>query len=150
MVLRYFKKLFFPDAAPPADPDKAPPPVATAGPAHHDPRIVRRPIPIERIDPDVVKIIHRLKRYGHTAYIVGGGVRDLLLARTPKDFDIGTSAQPEDVKRLFRNCRIIGRRFRLAQIFFQSKIIEVATFRANLPVEDAENSDLLIKSDNVF
>ncbi len=151
MVLRYIKKLFFPDAAPSPDPDKAPPPVATAGSAHHDPRIVRRPIPIERIDPDVVKIIHRLKRYGHTAHIVGGGVRDLLLARTPKDFDIGTSAQPEDVKRLFRNCRIIGRRFRLAHIFFQSKIIEVATFRANLPVEDAEGSaDLLIKSDNVF
>src|SRR5262249_13682609 len=67
----------------------------------------------------------------HTAYIVGGGVRDLLLERTPKDFDIGTSARPNEVRKLFRNCRIIGRRFRLAHIYFHDKIIEVATFRSN-------------------
>src|SRR2546430_334623 len=72
-------------------------------------------------------------RRGNTAYIVGGGVRDLLLHRTPKDFDIGTSARPNEMRKLFRNCRIIGRRFRLAHIYFHDKIIEVATFRSNQP-----------------
>jgi poly(A) polymerase len=83
-----------------------------------------------RIDPDAVKVLKRLTRHGYTAYLVGGGVRDLLLSRSPKDFDIATSARPNEVRRLFRNCRIIGRRFRLAHILFGAgKIIEVATFR---------------------
>jgi poly(A) polymerase len=94
------------------------------------PQVYRDLIAPERIDPDAVKVLKRLTRHGHTAYLVGGGVRDLLHGRSPKDFDIGTSARPNDVRRLFRNCRIIGRRFRLAHILFGAgKIIEVATFR---------------------
>jgi len=91
----------------------------------------RRPLPQERIDPDALRIISRLKRNGHDAYLVGGCVRDLLLGRTPKDFDVATSATPEEIRSLFRNSRIIGRRFRLAHIFFGPKIIETATFRSN-------------------
>jgi len=85
------------------------------------------------IDPDALKIAYRLIRRGFVAYLVGGGVRDLLLRRTPKDFDIGTTAKPNEIKALFRNCRIIGKRFRLAHIFFKGpKIIEVATFRRSV------------------
>src|SRR6266478_9432397 len=85
----------------------------------------------DQIDPDAAKVVQRLRRYDHAAYLVGGCVRDLLLGRKPKDFDVVTSATPPEIKRLFRNCRIIGRRFRLAHIFFGSKIIETSTFRAN-------------------
>jgi poly(A) polymerase len=108
-------------------------------------------IPKEHIDPDADKILRRLVRRGHTAYLVGGCVRDLLLGRTPKDFDVATSATPNEIKDLFRNCRIIGRRFRLAHIFFGQKIIETSTFRTN-PREGAtgEEEELLIKRDNVF
>lgn len=83
------------------------------------------------IDPDALKVLYRLHGLGYTAYLVGGGVRDLLLGRTPKDFDVGTSATPSEVKRAFRNCFLIGRRFRLAQIRFSGKVIETATFRQN-------------------
>ena len=89
----------------------------------------------QRIDPDALKVLYRLRKFNHTAYLVGGGVRDLLLERRPKDFDIGTSAHPHEVKRIFRNCWIIGRRFRLAHIRFGNKTIEVATFRRQVPVE---------------
>jgi poly(A) polymerase len=89
------------------------------------------------IDPDALKVTSRLQELGFTAYLVGGGVRDLLLGRRPKDFDIGTSAQPHAIKRAFRNCWIIGRRFRLAHVKFGSKTIEVATFRRNVRA-DAE------------
>ena len=82
-----------------------------------------------QIDPEALKVLYRLRQFGHAAYLVGGSVRDLLLGRPPKDFDIGTSAHPYQVKRLFRNCWIIGRRFRLAHIKFGAKTIEVATFR---------------------
>lgn len=83
------------------------------------------------LDQDAVRIIGRLQKSGFEAYIVGGAVRDLILGKTPKDFDIATSAEPNQIKRLFRNCRIIGKRFRLAHIFFHDgKIIEVATFRS--------------------
>src|SRR2546427_11967563 len=81
------------------------------------------------IDPDALKVLYRLRQFDHVAYLVGGSVRDLLLGRRPKDFDIGTSAHPYQVKKLFRNCWIIGRRFRLAHVRFGSKVIEVATFR---------------------
>ena len=81
------------------------------------------------VDPDALKVLYRLQHAGHIAYLVGGGVRDLLLGRRPKDFDIGTSAHPGQVKKLFRNCWIIGRRFRLAHVKFGTKVIEVATFR---------------------
>lgn len=115
------------------------------------PRVEHRPIPESDLDPDAVKIIRRLTRFDHTAYLVGGCVRDLLLDRRPKDFDIGTSATPRQVKRLFRNSRIIGRRFRLAHIYFHGgKIIEVATFRGLEHDGESEGGDLLIRDDNVF
>jgi poly(A) polymerase len=94
------------------------------------PAIYPHHFPTEHVDADAVKVIRRLLRYGHRAYLVGGSVRDLLLDRRPKDFDVATSAQPHEVRRLFRNCRVIGRRFRLAHILFAGgKVIEVATFR---------------------
>src|SRR3979409_1683972 len=85
------------------------------------------------IDPDALKVLYRLRQFDHVAYLVGGSVRDLLLGRRPKDFAIGTSAHPYQVKKLFRNCWIIGRRFRLAHVKFGAKVIEVATFRRQLP-----------------
>src|SRR6187401_3636497 len=88
------------------------------------------------IDPDALKVLYRLHEHGYTAYLVGGSVRDLLLGRRPKDFDIGTSAHPHEVKRMFRNCWIIGRRFRLAHVKFGTKTIEVATFRRLLSEEE--------------
>ncbi|MBI4866415.1 MAG: polynucleotide adenylyltransferase PcnB [Candidatus Wallbacteria bacterium] len=108
-------------------------------------------IPHDRIDPDALKVIHRLTRHGFLAYLVGGCVRDLLLSFTPKDFDVATSAWPGEVRDLFRNCRIIGRRFRLAHILFSGKFIEVSTFRGSAAEPDAaEGEDLLIREDNVF
>src|SRR5258708_34256054 len=81
-------------------------------------RLVRHDVVFEedRIDPDAAKVVRRLERAGYQAYLVGGCVRDLLLGGKPKDFDVATSARPEDCRSLFRNCRIIGRRFRLAHI----------------------------------
>lgn len=116
------------------------------------------------IDPDALKVLYRLHQFNYTAYLVGGSVRDLLLGRRPKDFDIGTSAHPYQIKKLFRNCWIIGRRFRLAHVRFGAKTIEVATFRRHIPPgtenEPAEpaipvdapegDPDLLIRHDNTF
>ncbi len=113
-------------------------------------RILPRPehnVSRKNIDPDALKVLYRLKNHGYTAYLVGGGVRDLLLERTPKDFDISTSAHPHAVKRLFRNCFIIGRRFRLCHVRFGRKAIEVATFRKQAPVAD---DDGLVRRDNTF
>jgi poly(A) polymerase len=90
------------------------------------------------IDPDALKVLYRLHEHGFIAYLVGGSVRDLLLERRPKDFDIGTSAQPHQIKKLFRNCWIIGRRFRLAHVKFGPKTIEVATFRRQVPAADVD------------
>jgi len=128
------------------------------------------------LDPDALKVIARLRQHGHQAYLVGGCVRDLLLGQKPKDFDVATSAHPGEVRAIFRNSRLIGRRFRLAHIYFKGgKVIEVSTFRAN-PIELEETSptadpapenaelsaqsdaepdseaaaDLLITEDNVF
>src|SRR4029078_2212602 len=97
-----------------------------------EPRIVPReehPISRRDIDPDALKVLYRLRQGEHTAYLVGGSVRDLLLGRRPKDFDIGPSGYTYQDKKLFRNCWIIGRRFRLAHVKFGQKVIEVATFR---------------------
>jgi poly(A) polymerase len=88
------------------------------------------------VDPDALKVLYRLHEHHYVAYLVGGSVRDLLLQRRPKDFDIGTSAHPHQVKKMFRNCWIIGRRFRLAHVKFGTKTIEVATFRRHVPVSE--------------
>ena len=131
-----------------------------------EPRIVPRaehPLSRRDVDPDALKVLYRLRQGDHVAYLVGGSVRDLLLSRRPKDFDIGTSAHPHHVKKLFRNCWIIGRRFRLAHVKFGTKVIEVATFRRQLapgeevvadgvPAPDPSTSDgkRLIHHDNTF
>jgi poly(A) polymerase len=94
-----------------------------------------------QVDPDALKVLYRLHQNGFLAYLVGGSVRDLLLGRRPKDFDIGTSAHPYQVKRLFRNCWIIGRRFRLAHVKFGPKTVEVATFRRQLSAEELAAAD---------
>lgn len=83
------------------------------------------------ISPNALRVLYRLRDAGFGAYLVGGAVRDLLVGGHPKDFDVATNATPEEVKQLFRNCRLIGRRFRLAHVVFGREIIEVATFRAN-------------------
>lgn len=95
----------------------------------------------DRVDPHAIQVIQRLREAGHAAYLVGGGVRDLLLNKRPKDFDISTSASPEQIKRIFRNCILIGRRFRLAHVRFGSKVIEVSTFRAG----DIESTELIVR-----
>ena len=111
-----------------------------------DPKIVPRPEHVlsrKLIDPEALKVLYRLNQSNYTAYLVGGSVRDLLLGRKPKDFDIGTSAQPYEVKKLFRNCWIIGRRFRLAHVRFGEKTIEVATFRRQVSAEEAASDSPL-------
>jgi poly(A) polymerase len=121
----------------------------------------------KQIDPDALKVLYRLHQSNYIAYLVGGSVRDLLLGRRPKDFDIGTSAHPYQIKKLFRNCWIIGRRFRLAHVRFGTKTIEVATFRrpvtqdelaapdepqpeTAMRAEGDESSDRLVHRDNTF
>ena len=91
------------------------------------------------ISPNALKVLYRLKEAGYQGFLVGGAVRDLLLGIVPKDFDVATNALPEEVRRLFRNCRLIGRRFRLAHVHFGSEIIEVATFRAAVAPEREES-----------
>ncbi len=120
--------------------------------AGSSPEIVEHRIPRADLDVDAVKIVQRLTRYRYTAYLVGGCVRDLLLGLKPKDFDIATSATPRQVKRLFRNSRVIGRRFRLAHVYFRNgKIIEVATFRSrDEDADDGEDGDVMIRDDNRF
>ncbi len=116
------------------------------------PRILERaehPVSRRDIDPNVLKVLYRLGAAGHQAYLVGGGVRDLMLGRRPKDFDIATSAHPHEVRQLFRNSRLIGRRFRLVHVFFGSQNIEVATFRRTSE-EEPTAEDPLIQRDNTF
>jgi poly(A) polymerase len=120
------------------------------------PRVLQRsehPISRQAIHPDALKVLYRLSNAGHKAYLVGGSVRDLMLGRTPKDFDIATDAKPQEVRRLFRNSRIIGRRFRLVHILFRGHVVEVATFRGAPQPDEQESGaadDLLITSDNTF
>jgi poly(A) polymerase len=137
-------------------------PSSTAKDAH----IYDVDIDIHAIDADAVKVLKRLREYGYEAYLVGGGVRDLLLGRKPKDFDIATDARPRDIRSTFRNCRIVGRRFRLGHVVFaNNKIIEVATFRrdprddvwtdseengAASSAEDTSQHDILIRHDNAY
>jgi poly(A) polymerase len=94
------------------------------------------------ISPNALKVLYRLKDAGYQGFLVGGAVRDLLLGITPKDFDVATNALPEEVRRLFRNCRLIGRRFRLAHVHFGNEIIEVATFRAAAAPEREDVEEL--------
>jgi poly(A) polymerase len=107
----------------------------------HLPRIIPRadhPISRQQISPNALKVLYRLRSAGFIAWLVGGCVRDILIGRQPKDFDVVTDATPGQVKRLFRNCRIIGRRFRLAHLHFGDELVEVATFRSQgLDEEDS-------------
>src|SRR5687767_5518013 len=108
-----------------------------------NPLIVPRdehPISRANISSSALKVLYRLKEAGYQAFLVGGAVRDLLLGMIPKDFDIATNAHPDQVKQLFRNCRLIGRRFHLAHVRFGYEIIEVATFRAAHTTMDEDNS----------
>ncbi len=115
------------------------------------PRVIPRAehtVSRSHISPNALRVLYRLKDGGFQGFLVGGCVRDLLLGMEPKDFDVATDALPEQVKRLFRNCRLVGRRFRLAHVFFGQEIIEVATFRAATapsqgeePLADADPED---------
>jgi poly(A) polymerase len=119
-------------------------------PGNVAPRILARPAHVisrKNIDAEALKVLYRLKNHGFVAYLVGGGVRDLLLRRRPKDFDVGTSAHPQQVRKLFRNSFAVGRRFRLVHVRFGRKVVEVSTFRrASAP----EEGDTLIRRDNTF
>jgi len=157
-----------PEPPPPHDekePEPVPPTLWESDADHLDPtapapRDHAPDIDPRKLDPDALKVVNRLLQYGHQAYLVGGCVRDLLAGRTPKDFDVATSAVPSEVRGIFRNCRLIGRRFRLAHVYFKGgKIVEVSTFRANPSeledgaehaAEGEEKDDLLISDDNVF
>jgi len=111
--------------------DSAPIPSAVSAELRTIPRD-QHTISRRQISQNALRVLYRLHEAGHEAYLVGGAVRDVLVGLTPKDFDIATDATPEQVKGLFRNCRLIGRRFRLAHVVFGREIIEVATFRANV------------------
>jgi len=126
-----------------------------------EPVVLKRPehcVSRKNISSAAIKVLYRLKDEGYTAYIAGGGVRDLLLDRQPKDFDVATDATPEQLRKMFRNCRLIGRRFRLAHILFRGETIETATFRAPVPENEEEHSDQIFRTaedgqvmrDNVF
>ncbi len=116
-------------------------------------------ISVRDISSNALKVLRRLNKAGYEAYLVGGGVRDLLLGEKPKDFDITTSATPEQVYQLFRNCRLIGRRFRLAHVIFGQDVVEVATFRGHHELQSSESSDTsssqqtrkgMLLRDNIF
>jgi len=127
-----------------------------ATPSSHGVHIISRSehsISRDNISENALKVLYRLKKAGYESYLVGGGVRDLLLGRQPKDFDIATNATPEEIHQLFRNCRLIGRRFRLAHVHFRGEIIEVATFRGSTNGEDDDQRHIeegRILRDNVF
>jgi len=115
------------------------------------PRIVERadhPISRKNLPEHVLKVLYRLHRTGYRAYLCGGSVRDLMMGRPPKDFDLATDAHPSQIRRLFRNSRIIGRRFRLVHVIFQDRVVEVSTFRREPQRTEGEN--LLVTDDNTF
>ena len=121
-----------------------------------EPRILARsehPISRRDIDKNALKVLYRLHNAGYLAYLVGGSVRDLMMGRRPKDFDIGTNAKPNEIRRLFSNSRIIGRRFRLVHVFFHDgSTVEVSTFRRDPDPDEqrGEPGELLITSDNTY
>src|SRR5947209_13946085 len=129
---------------------------AVSANAEGEPRILPRsehPISRRDIDKNALKVLYRLHNAGYLACMVGGSVRDLMVGRRPKDFDVGTNAKPNEIRRLFSNSRIIGRRFRLVHVFFHDGgVVEVSTFRRDPePREQAgEPGDLLITSDNTY
>jgi poly(A) polymerase len=141
----------FPDGSRDALDERKDESLPPARPPRSGPEPITYAIDLEdKIDPDAAKVVRRLVRQGYEAYLVGGCVRDLLVGKSPKDFDVATSARPDDVRRLFRNSRIIGRRFRLVHVLFGGgKVIETATFR-RAPEQDEGEDDLLIRNDNVF
>src|SRR5690554_2362049 len=113
-------------------------------------RIPRSEHPISRndISDNALKVLYRLHNAGFDAYLVGGCVRDILLGLQPKDFDVATNAKPEQIRKLFRNCRLVGRRFRLAHVVFGREIIEVATFRGHHDShDDASTADKVAQQD---
>ena len=120
----------------------------------YQPMVIPRPehcISRKNIDREALKVLYHLKDNGYTAYLVGGGVRDLLLNRRPKDFDVGTNARPEEVRKLFHHSRIIGRRFRLVHVYFRgAKIIEVSTFRRQSVCDDQEAMRQGIENTHIF
>jgi poly(A) polymerase len=122
----------------------------------NSPVVIARPdhiISRANISPNALKVLYRLGQAGYQAHLVGGGVRDLLLGREPKDFDVATDATPEQVRNVFRNCRLIGRRFRLAHVHFGREIIEVATFRGTADDDgegDHQMENGMIVRDNVY
>lgn len=132
--------------------------LARTKPANKDVHVIPRSehsISRKNIHPNALKVLYRLSNHGYQAYLVGGSVRDILLGHHPKDFDVVTDATPEQVKKLFVNCRLIGRRFRLAHIHFGKHIIEVATFRGNMAdrqheCENYQTKKGMIVRDNVF
>ena len=118
-------------------------------------RVLERPdhtLSRKNIDSNAIKVLYRLHNAGFKAYLVGGGVRDLLLGRKPKDFDAVTDARPNEIRRLFRNSRVIGRRFRLVHVYFKEGVVEVATFRRDPDPNEQKSApgELLITSDNTF
>jgi poly(A) polymerase len=124
--------------------------------AEGEPRVLQRaehPISRKAIDKNALKVLYRLHNAGYKAYLVGGSVRDLMMGRTPKDFDVGTNARPNEVRRLFSNSRIIGRRFRLVHVFYHDGgVVEVSTFRRDPDPDEqrGEPGELLITSDNTW
>ncbi len=116
------------------------------------PQRVYHPLSHDVLDPDVVKVLRRLRRHDHEAYLVGGCVRDLLLGVEPKDYDVATQARPAEIREIFRNSKVIGRRFRLAHVIFRGgKVVEVATFRrCPSATANGDEGDLLITDDNEF
>ena len=104
----------------------------------------------EDISPNALKVLSHLRTMGHEDYLVGGGVRDLLLSRRPKDFDVVTDLPPQEIRHLFRNSRLIGRRFRLVHVYFRNEIIEVSTFRANVEESFKDQQPGLLAQDNTY
>jgi poly(A) polymerase len=127
---------------------------ASSGASQTSPHIIPRPehnVSRKDIDVEALKVLYRLHHAGYTAYLVGGSVRDLLLGKTPKDFDVVTDARPGELRKLFRNSRIIGRRFRLVQVFFKGgRIVEVSTFRRRSEFDELPEVEGSPSRDNTF
>ncbi len=141
-IFKYIKKLVSPNRKP-----------KQAAADFGDATVIARPdhsLSRADISDNTLKVLYRLHNADFQAFLVGGGVRDLLLRRAPKDFDVATDASPEQVRKLFRNCRLIGRRFRLAHILFGREVVEVATFRRQADLAHERNQGSMIKRDNVY